>query len=97
MSQYRWKSPDDRYEFLAGYDRPLDYLFLVVDDLTVPEDKDERTVWSNLSRRDNPGGPGVNLRRIETVVRAFGGYVPDGVRDGLVADVIYKGDRPAQD
>lgn len=86
VSQYTFKSTDGRFEFLAGYDRPLDYLFLVVEDLNVADGLGGQLAWSNLDPRDLPTGPGMTMEQIDATVHSFGGLVPDDVREKMLAD-----------
>jgi hypothetical protein len=51
MSQRSFKS--GKYDVLTGWDEPLQYFFLVIEDETTQEDDDEY-VFSNLQDRRDP-------------------------------------------
>ena len=66
MSQRYFKN--ERYEVLVGWDRPLQYFFMVIQDETVPEDNDDSMVYSN---QNDPEGPGLSFDRIHAVLHQF--------------------------
>jgi hypothetical protein len=87
MSQYKWV--DDKYEYLAGFDEPLKYCFLVV---TLKDEPDPRTatdeeieavrVWSNLDQ-DNPA---MTPSEVATQVSRMGGVMPEGDFERMAND-----------
>lgn len=70
---------DNGYEVLTGWDRPLQYFFLVID-------QGDATVFSNLDRRNNPGGPGMSLEAIFAQLRQRNINPPETLRTDLETD-----------
>ncbi len=68
-------------QVLTGYDRPLDFCFLVVRHHPSGE-----RLWSNLSPLDLPGGPGMTPDSVMQKIRDLDLPAPLGLRLLLEAD-----------
>lgn len=76
MSQRLFTTP--AYEVLTGWDRPLQYRFLVITDRRIGE-----IVYSNL---DDEHGPSLSLNDIRQRLAAFGITPAASLLDDLAAD-----------
>jgi len=88
MSQHRFQVhsvPDGRiFTVMAGWDRPLGYLFLVITDDTHPgSPRGPHVVFSNL---DLPQGPGMTTAQIGATLQLGGIAIPAGLLEALEAD-----------
>lgn len=81
MSQRKFQH--NNYAVLTGWDRPLQYHFLLIEDITTPLD-DEGIVFNNLHRRN----PGMTLREIEDELNKLNIPIPPGLISDLKNDKI---------
>lgn len=73
-----------RYEVVAGWDPPLQYLFLDVFDVTkAGRWRSPRLVFSNL---DLPEGPAMSIAQIHRVLERAGIDAPQGLASALARD-----------
>ena len=82
MSQYIWKT--EKYEFKTGWDRPLEYYFLVIDHI----DKNKKKVTPIFSNLAYPTGPGMTLEEIEDTCRRYVSALPSGIKTAFQNDKI---------
>ena len=82
MSQYIWKT--ENYEFKTGWDRPLEYYFLVINHIDQKKKK-VTPIFSNLAF---PTGPGMTLEEIEETCRRYVSALPSDVKIALQNDKI---------
>ncbi len=80
MSLYTWKTK--KYEFKTGWDRPLQYYFLVIENLGAKK-KYKLPVFSNLSF---PTGPGMTLEEIELICLRYTSALPADVKLAMQTD-----------
>ena len=80
MSQYKWNF--DKYEFIAGCDRPLQYFFLMVDHKD-PSLQEDVPVFTNLNL---PSGPGMTIEEIKGTCLLFGSALPDAIIASMLKD-----------
>lgn len=82
MSQYKWFTTEPTTGkpllFLAGWDEPLRYFFLVID----YEDDADGPVFSNLALSN----PAMTLEQIDSVCRAHGSLLPPDIRQLMIED-----------
>ena len=82
MSQYIWKT--EKYEFKTGWDRPLEYYFLVVEHINQKKKK-KTPLFSNL---EFPTGPGMTLEEIEETCLRYVSALPSEIKIALQNDKI---------
>ena len=85
MSQYKWAN--NKFEYLTGWDRPVHYFFLVIDNLDPGKQKD-MPVFSNL---DIPSGPGMSIEEIKTTCRQYETELPDEYESSMKKDKEIQG------